>query len=58
MINESWESPQDWFLTNSYSVPSLYAYMNKLKFKFRLVHISTPEIYGNINGIISEKQKV
>ena len=57
MVNESWESPQDWFLTNSYSVPSLYAYMNKLKFKFRLVHISTPEIYGNINGIISEKQK-
>ncbi len=57
MVNESWENPQDWFLTNSYSVPSFYGYLNKLNFKFRLVHISTPEIYGNTNGIISEDEK-
>ena len=57
MVNESWKSPQDWFLTNSYSVPSLYGYLNKLNFKFRLVHISTPEVYGNTKGIISENEK-
>ena len=57
MVNESWKYPQDWFLTNSYSVPSLYGFLNKLKFNFRLVHISTPEIYGSTKGLISENEK-
>ena len=57
MVSESWKHPQDWFLTNSYSVPSLYGMLNNLKFKFRLVHISTPEIYGSTKGVISEDEK-
>tara|TARA_B100001059_G_C17829509_1_gene583644 strand:+ start:1542 stop:2522 length:981 start_codon:yes stop_codon:yes gene_type:complete len=57
MVSESWKKPQDWFLTNSYSVPSLYGMLNNLKFKFRLVHISTPEIYGSTKGVISEDEK-
>ncbi len=57
MVSESWKNPQDWFLTNSYSVPSLYGMLNNLKFKFRLVHISTPEVYGSTKGTISEEEK-
>ena len=29
MVNESWKNPEDWFLTNSYSIPSFYGYLNK-----------------------------
>ena len=57
MVGESWKYPQDWFLTNSYSVPSFYGKLNELKFKFRLLHISTPEIYGSTSGLINENQK-
>jgi len=58
MVNESWKSPQDWFLTNSYSVPYFYSMLNNLSFKFRLVHISTPEIYGSSKNLISEDEKI
>lgn len=58
MVNESWKTPQDWFMTNSYSVPYLYSELNNLKFKFRLVHISTPEIYGSTKNLISENEKI
>ncbi len=58
MVNESWKHPQDWFLTNSYSVPYLYFMLNQLKFKFRLLHISTPEIYGNTKTLISEDENI
>ena len=58
MVNESWRTPEDWFLTNSYSVPYLYNELNKLSFKFRLVHISTPEVYGSTKNLISENEKI
>lgn len=54
MVAESWQKPYDWFLTNSYSIPSLYYQISKLKFKSRLVHISTPEVYGNTIKKINE----
>tara|TARA_B100000768_G_scaffold172376_1_gene180549 strand:+ start:327 stop:1307 length:981 start_codon:yes stop_codon:yes gene_type:complete len=57
MVSQSWKNPEDWFLTNSYSVPSFYGHLKKLSIKSRLVHISTPEIYGSTNGSISEKEK-
>jgi dTDP-glucose 4,6-dehydratase len=50
MVGESWVNPQDWFYTNSYSIPKFYFELSKLKFKFRLVHISTPEVYGSISN--------
>jgi len=46
MVGQSWNSPQDWFMTNSYSIPYLYNEISKIK-KIKLVHISTPEVYGN-----------
>ena len=58
MVNESWKAPQDWFLTNSYSVPYFYSMLKDLKFKFRLVHISTPEIYGSTKRLIKENNSI
>lgn len=46
MVGQSWDSPEDWFKTNSFAIPYFYNELSKLK-KIRLVHISTPEVYGN-----------
>jgi dTDP-glucose 4,6-dehydratase len=54
MVAESWKKPNDWFLTNSYSIPYLYYEISKFRFKNRLVHISTPEVYGGVIGKIKE----
>ena len=48
MVGQSWKDPEDWFLTNSLSTIKLYSGLSKQNFKFKLIHISTPEIYGNI----------
>ena len=56
MVNESWKSPQDWFLTNSYSVPYFYSMLNNLSFKFRLVYISTLG-YMEVRKILYQKMK-
>jgi dTDP-glucose 4,6-dehydratase len=56
MVGESWENPQDWLKTNSYSMPLFYNEVFKLKIKTRLVHISTPEVYGNIKNKLMENE--
>ena len=47
MVGQSWINPIDWFYTNSFSTIKLYYNISKLSFKTKLIHISTPEIYGN-----------
>ncbi len=48
MVGQSWDNPLDWFYTNSFSTIKLYHEISKLKFKLKIIHISTPEVYGNI----------
>lgn len=57
MVGESWSSPQDWFFTNSYSTCKFYNELTNLKNKFRLVHITTPEVYGSVTGKIAENRE-
>lgn len=54
MVGESWNSPEDWFYTNSFSLPVLYNKIYDLNIIKRLVHISTPEVYGSSNKILKE----
>ena len=54
MVGQSWQNPEDWFLTNSFSIIKLYSKIALLKFKTKLIHISTPEIYGNIENKVKE----
>lgn len=54
MVGQSWDKPKDWFFTNSYSLPLLYNKIFDLNIIKRLVHISTPEVYGSTNRIIKE----
>jgi len=52
MVGQSWDNPQDWFLTNSYSMPILYKKIYDLNIITKLIHISTPEVYGNSSKVI------
>ena len=54
MVGESWQNPEDWLKTNSYSLPIFYNEIFKLNIKSRIVHISTPEVYGNNKNKIFE----
>lgn len=54
MVGESWINPEDWFFTNSFNLPILYNRIFDLKVISRLVHISTPEVYGSTKKIIKE----
>tara|TARA_A100001011_G_scaffold336814_1_gene366591 strand:- start:9967 stop:10965 length:999 start_codon:yes stop_codon:yes gene_type:complete len=54
MVDQSWEKPADWFYTNSYSLVNFYDQLSKFKFKFKLVHISTPEVYGSLTSFVKE----
>lgn len=55
MVGESWNNPKDWLYTNSVSIPLLYDKISKLSFKTKLVHVSTPEVYGDNKRIVDEK---
>jgi len=54
MVGQSWDAASDWFYTNSFSTVKLYDSISKIKDKIKLIHISTPEIYGNLKSATSE----
>ncbi|HBK42802.1 MULTISPECIES: GDP-mannose 4,6-dehydratase [unclassified Polynucleobacter] len=54
MVGESWNSPEDWFMTNAVSTVKLHDALRKLDFLKRYVHISTPEVYGSCEGFVKE----
>ncbi len=54
MVGQSWDNPLDWFHTNSFSTIRLYHDISKLKFKLKIIHVSTPEVYGNIKKKTTE----
>lgn len=54
MVAQSWERPGDWFRTNTLSNVLFHDELRKCGFLKRYVHISTPEVYGNCEGRITE----
>jgi len=56
MVAESWEFPADWFMTNAVSTVRLHDELRKCESLERYVHVSTPEVYGNCTGFVSEDQ--
>ena len=54
MVGESWLNPEDWFKTNSLEIPLLYKKIFELKVIKRLIHISTPEVYGSKKHKLTE----
>lgn len=56
MVGQSWENPDDWLKTNSFSIPKLYNEVFKVQKKIKFVHISTPEVYGSTKLVLKENQ--
>ena len=47
MVAESWIFPKDWYYLNSYILPSFYHEISNYKFIKKVIHFSTPEVYGS-----------
>jgi len=54
MVGESWQYPEDWFMTNVVSTIKLHNELRQCDFLKRYVHVSTPEVYGSCSGFVNE----
>ena len=53
MVAESWLHPEDWMMTNVVSTIKFHDQLRKCDFLKKYVHISTPEVYGSCQGLVS-----
>lgn len=54
MVEESWKNPEHWYRTNFISAVELHNALLKRKFLKRFIQVSTPEVYGNSSGNLTE----
>ena len=54
MVAESWNNPEDWYMTNIISQTLVYKELAKFKFIKKLIHVTTPEVYGSTSNKIRE----
>lgn len=54
MVAESWANPTHWFQTNVVAQVQLHDELRKMPFLRRYVHVSTPEVYGSCEGLVTE----
>jgi dTDP-glucose 4,6-dehydratase len=53
-VAPSWDHPEDWFRTNTVALSLLINHLRKQDYLERYLHISSPEVYGTCEGIVSE----
>ena len=54
MVEQSWDSPEDWYQTNVVSLSLLGDLLIKEKSIKKFVHFTTPEVYGSTSGWLKE----
>ena len=54
MVAESWKNPDQWYITNIVAKVRLHEFLRNCDFLERYIRISTPEIYGHVDGLIQE----
>ncbi len=54
MVAQSWEHPEHWYQTNVVGNVKLHDKIRNFKFLKKYVHVSTPEVYGNCTGQVTE----
>ena len=57
MVEQSWINPEDWYQTNLVSQTIFYKSIQKFKFIDKIIHVSTPEVYGSNYEKIKENTK-
>lgn len=55
MVGQSWDTPEDWFMTNAVSTVKLHNMLRHQDYMDRYIHISTPEVYGSCEGYVTEE---
>lgn len=53
-VAPSWENPHHWFQTNAVGITHLAHLLKDCKFLKKYVHISSPEVYGTCEGVVTE----
>ena len=56
MVAQSWDHPQHWMQTNVVATTSLMEILRGCDFLDLYLHFSTPEVYGNTEGWITESE--
>lgn len=56
MVAESWTHPDHWFMTNVVSTVRLHERLRRFEFVEKYIHVTTPEVYGNVEGLVREDQ--
>jgi dTDP-glucose 4,6-dehydratase len=54
MVHESWKNPDHWYLTNLVNQTLIYKKKKKKKYIKKIVHVTTPEVYGNTKKKLKE----
>lgn len=54
-VGPSWAHPEHWFQTNGVAVAALGNFLKDRKWLKRYVHISSPEVYGTCEGVVTEE---
>ncbi|HEU0040069.1 MAG TPA: GDP-mannose 4,6-dehydratase [Verrucomicrobiae bacterium] len=54
MVAESWLYPDQWYQTNVVANVKLHEKIRQFPFLKKYVHVSTPEVYGNCRGNVTE----
>ena len=56
MVAQSWDYPEHWYQTNVVATAKLHEMLRNKDYLDRYIHISTPEVYGNLSGYVSENR--
>jgi dTDP-glucose 4,6-dehydratase len=54
MVGQSWGNPEQWFRTNCIALMNLANALKEENYLRRFVQISSPEVYGSCQGVITE----
>ena len=54
MVAESWRHPEHWFTTNVVATVQLHDRLRHCPFLRKYVHVTTPEVYGSTEGVVTE----
>jgi dTDP-glucose 4,6-dehydratase len=57
-VAPSWENPEQWFETNTVGLAKLTKELRKREYLKKYVHISSPEVYGSCQGLVTEDEQL
>ncbi len=53
-VAPSWEHPEHWFATNTVALARLINHLRRRDYPRRYLHVSSPEVYGTCEGVVTE----